>query len=66
MNIIAGMIRPDTNCAPKLASNSFSLCSAKACSTSCRRPNTVTSSCPVNVSSMCALSRPVVFHCVTK
>ena len=66
MNIIAGMISPDTNCAPKLASYSFSLCSAKACSTSRRRPNTFTSSWPVNVSSMCALSRPVVFHCVTK
>ena len=34
-------------------------------STSRWRPNTLTSSWPVNASSMCALSAPVCFHCAT-
>jgi hypothetical protein len=59
------MINPDTNCAPKLASNSAWLCCSKACSTSRCRPKTLTSSWPVNDSSMCPLSRPVCFHCAT-
>ena len=63
MNIITGMIRPETNCAPKDALNSSSFSSAKTSSTSRCRPNTFTRSWPVNVSSMCALSRPVRRHC---
>ena len=34
MNIIAGMIRPQTNCAPNEASKSSSFCSSNARSTS--------------------------------
>ena len=59
MNIIAGMMMPEMNWAPKLAWNSSSFCSAKPSSTSRWRPNTLTSSCPVNASSICALSWPV-------
>ena len=44
MNIIIGMISPDTNCAPKLALNSSSFSSANRCSTSAwAKPNTLTS-----------------------
>ena len=39
--------------------------SANVSSTSRRRPKTVTSSWPVNASSMCALSEPVCFHWAT-
>ncbi len=53
------------NWARKLDPNSASLCSVKTCSASSRRPNTRTSECPVYISSMCALSRPVVVHCAT-
>ena len=63
MNIVTGMIVPDTNCAPKLARYSSSFFSWNAASTSCCRPNTFTSSCPVNASSMSALSAPVCCHC---
>ena len=52
MNIIDGMMIPETNCAPKLASKSSSFFSRNASSTSRRRPNTRTSSWPVNVSSI--------------
>ena len=52
MNIIAGMIMPETNWAPKLDLYSSSLARAKAASTSCCRPNTLTSEWPVNASSM--------------
>ena len=46
MNIIAGMIRPLTNCAPKLTLKSSSFSSAKVCSTSPWRPKTLTSAWP--------------------
>ena len=41
MNIIAGMMMPETNWAPKLASNSSSFFSPNAASTSRCRPNTL-------------------------
>ena len=63
MNIITGMIRPLTNCAPKDALNSSSFSSANVRSTSACRPNTLTRSWPVKVSSMWALRRPVRRHC---
>ena len=63
MNIIIGMISPETNCAPKLASYSSSFSSAKRCSTSSWRPKTLTSAWPEKVSSMWALSWPVRRHC---
>ncbi len=59
MNIIDGMIVPEMNCARKLASNSSSFFAANSASTSARRPNTRTSSWPVNDSSICAFSCPV-------
>ena len=62
MNIIVGMIRPLTNCAPNDASYSFSFSSAKVSSTSAWRPNTLTSAWPEKVSSMWELSRPVRRH----
>ena len=62
MNIIVGMISPETNCAPKRPSNSSSFSSANVLSTSSWRPNTLTSACPVKVSSMWALSLPVRRH----
>ena len=65
MNIIAGWIRPEMNWARKLEAYSASLCSAKVCVASSCRPNTLTSECPVYISSMCPLSRPVVAHCLT-
>ena len=63
MNIIAGMMMPETNWAPKLAWYSSSFFSSNAASTSRWRPNTLTSACPVNASSMWALSSPVCAHC---
>ena len=59
MNIIEGMMIPEMNCARKLAPNRSELRSANAASTSPRRPNTRTSSWPVNASSINPLSRPV-------
>ncbi len=43
MNIITGMISPETNCAPKLALNSSSFCRSNSRSASCWRPKTLTS-----------------------
>ena len=63
MNIIAGMMIPETNWAPKLAWNSSSFLSAKPASTSRCRPNTLTSSWPVNASSIWPFSAPVCVHC---
>ncbi len=57
-----GMIRPETNWAPKLARNSSSFSASKVASVSRRRPNTVASSWPVNASSIWAFSRPVRRH----
>ena len=37
--------------------------SRNRCSTSRWRPNALTTACPVNVSSICALSLPVLRHC---
>src|SRR6476469_886508 len=62
-NIIDGMIRPDTNCAPDEAWYSSSLRLRNSSSDSCCRPNPFTSWCPVNDSSMCAFNAPVCFHC---
>ncbi len=59
MNIIDGMMIPETNCAPKLALNSSSFFAPNACSTSLRRPKTVTSSWPEKASSTWAFSAPV-------
>ena len=66
MNIIVGMMMPLMNWARKLEWCSWSLRSAKARSASARRPKTLTSSCPVKVSSTTALTSPVLFHCWTK
>ena len=66
MNVIAGWISPDANCAPKLAWYSSSFLAANRSSTSCCRPKALTSAWPVNVSSTCALSAPVWRHCATK
>jgi hypothetical protein len=65
MNIIAGWISPETNCARKLDAYSFSLCSRKTSADSACRPKSFTRECPVNISSMWPLSRPVVAHCAT-
>ena len=66
MNIIDGMMMPETNCAPKLASKRSSFLSRNASSTSRRRPNTLTSSWPVKASSIWPFSAPVWRHCATK
>ena len=66
MNIIDGMMIPETNCAPKLAPKRSSFFSRNASSTSRRRPNTRTSSCPVKASSMWPFSAPVCRHWATK
>ncbi len=63
MNIIDGMMMPEMNCAPKLALNSSSFFSPNAASTSRCRPNTLTSSWPVNASSIWPFSAPVCVHC---
>ncbi len=65
MSIISGIIEPDTNWPRKLASYSSSLCWSKTCAASCWRPNAFTRAWPVNISSMCPLSRAVVPHCLT-
>ncbi len=52
MKNIVGMIRPETNWAPKLEPNRVALRSAKTASTSRCRPNTLTREWPVNASSM--------------
>ena len=65
MNIIAGWISPEMNWARKLDAYSLSLCSSKVSAASSCRPKTLTSECPVNISSMWPLSRPVVAHCAT-
>src|SRR5918997_1934279 len=65
MNIMAGWISPEMNCARKLDAYSTRLCSAKVSDASCCRPNTLTSEWPVNISSMWPLSRPVVAHWAT-
>ena len=65
MNVMAGMISPEMNCAPKLASYSSAFFCRNRSSTSRCRPNTFTSACPVYVSSICPFSSPVCFHCAT-
>ncbi len=65
-NIIAGWMIPEMNCAPKLALYSSSFLLRNRCSTSCCWPNTFTSACPVNASSICALRVPVCRHWATK
>lgn len=66
MNIIAGWIIPEMNCARKLAWYSVSFCWSKIAADSSRLPNTLTSEWPVYISSTCALSLPVVAHCLMK
>jgi hypothetical protein len=66
MKNIVGMIKPETNWAPKLALYNVLLRSANTASTSRCRPNTLTSDCPVKASSMCPFSSPVDFHCWMK
>lgn len=56
------MISPDTNCAPRAASNSSSLRRRNSASDSRCLPKTFTSWCPVNASSMWALRAPVLRH----
>ncbi len=65
-NIISGCMIPLLNCALNPASYSASFSSANRFADSSCRPNTFTRVCPVYISSMCALSRPVVRHCATK
>jgi len=62
MTIIDGMIDPEMNDAPKLASNSASLVARKRASTSPWRPKALTMLWPVNDSSTRALSAPVWRH----
>ena len=66
MNVIAGMIMPLMNWAPKLAWKSSSFLTLKRSSTSFWRPKTLTRACPVKVSSIWPFSSPVFFHCPTK
>src|SRR5918993_3589103 len=63
MNIVAGCMRLDMNWAPNDDSNSSSLVRRKRSSTSDWRPNALTTACPVKVSSIWALSAPVLRHC---
>ncbi len=65
MNVMAGMISPEMNCAPKLAWYSSTFFCRNRSSTSRCRPNTFTSACPVYVSSICPFSSPVCRHCAT-
>ncbi len=62
MKVAIGMISPDRNCARKLAWKRSSLRCANSASTSRWRPNTLTTAWPVNASSTCALSVPVLRH----
>ena len=57
------MISEETNCAPKVARNRFSLRSSKRAVISSRRPKTVTSACPVYASSTSEFTTPVASHC---
>src|SRR6185369_3803233 len=60
---MAGWMQPEMNCARNDAPNSLVLCSSKTSAASCWRPNTLTSAWPVYISSMWALSLPVLAHC---
>ena len=53
------------NWAPKLAVYSSSFFFSNRSSTSCCWPNTLTSACPVNASSICAFKVPVWRHWAT-
>src|SRR5215212_7924618 len=66
MNIVAGCMRLDMNCAPKDDSNSSSLVRRNRSSTSCWRPKDFTMAWPVKVSSIWALRAPVLRHCDRK
>ncbi len=59
----AGAIRPDRNCALALASYSSSLWRLKTATDSSWRPKTVTSWCPVIISSTWPFTFPVAAHC---
>ena len=59
MNIIAGMMMPEMNCALNDASYSAAFLSANCFSAARRWPNTLTSEWPVNASSTCAFRSPV-------
>ena len=61
-----GWTMPDRNCAPKEASKRSWFLSSNVCSASARRPNTFTSSWPVNTSSTWALRSPVLSHWAMK
>ncbi len=65
MNIIAGWMIPEMNCALKLAAYSASFSSRNVCADSFCRPKTFTSEWPVYISSIWAFSLPVDFHCAT-
>ena len=65
MNTVAGETRPEKNCAPKLASYTSSLSSWNCCCAWARCPNVLTMVKPLYVSSMWALSRPVLAHWAT-
>ena len=56
MNIIAGMMMPEMNCAPKDASVELVVLVSERSSASCCRPNTFTRLWPVKASSTWALS----------
>ena len=66
MNIVAGWMRLETNCAPKLARKRSSLSARKRASTSRWRPKLFTIAWPVKTSSACALTEPVPRHCSRK
>ena len=66
MNMVAGCMRLDMNCAPNDDSKSCSFVSRNRSSTSCWRPKDFTIECPVKVSSICAFSWPVLRHCAMK
>lgn len=65
MKNITGCMIPLTSCALNEARYSASFCSAKTAADSFCRPKTLTSAWPEYISSMCALSAPVDFHCAT-
>ena len=65
MNIMAGWIMPEMNCARKLAAYICSFASSNSSMACLRWPKTLTNSWPVNISSMWPLTLPVHFHCPT-
>ena len=66
MKSIVGMIKPETNWAPKLDLNSTLVPLRENRLDLPLPPNTLTSDWPVNASSIWPLSSPVDFHCSMK